>query len=65
MLTAPVLLALQAAIVCQAAPSASSMDRRFEALAARFVDEFPALSPVAATAGRSIRNIAMQWGIRR
>jgi uncharacterized protein (DUF885 family) len=37
------------AAVCQAAPVDSSTDRRFEALGDRYVEEFPALSPVSAT----------------
>ncbi len=49
MFASQMFLVLCAAAVCQAAPVESSMDRRFEELAARYVDEFPALSPVSAT----------------
>lgn len=49
MFASQMFLVLYTAAVCQAAPVESSMDRRFEELAARYVDEFPALSPVSAT----------------
>lgn len=49
MLASKMLLVLYAAAVCQAAPVDSSPDRRFEDLGSRYMDEFPALSPVSAT----------------
>ncbi len=49
MLGAHVLLTLPALVLCQAAMSDSSPDRQFEALADRYIDQYPALSPVAAT----------------
>ncbi len=48
MLTSPMLLVLCTA-TCQAAAIDSSIDRRFEELAADYVREFPAFSPVSAT----------------
>ena len=46
--TSYVLLVLHALTVCQAAAD-SSADRQFAELGTRFLDEFPAFSPVAAT----------------
>jgi len=34
---------------CQAAPGDTTMDEQFEELAARYIDQFPAISPVSAT----------------
>jgi len=49
MFTSQILLALHAVAAWQAAPSDASLDRRFEALGNRYVQESPALSPVSAT----------------
>lgn len=49
MLLSQMFLALCATAVCQATPVDSSMDRRFEELGERYLQEFPALSPVSAT----------------
>jgi len=48
MLTPYTLLALQVVTVCQGAVD-SPADRRFEELGTRYIDEFPAFSPVSAT----------------
>jgi len=49
MLVSQMFLALYATAVCQATPVDSSMDRQFEELGQRYVQEVPALSPVSAT----------------
>ena len=49
MFSSSLLLVMHALMGGQAVPSDSATDRQFESLAARYLDQFPALSPVAAT----------------
>ena len=49
MITKQLTLTLALTAACLTARGEQSMDARFEAIAARYIEEFPALSPVSAT----------------
>jgi len=49
MITKQLTLTLALTAACLTAQGEQSMDARFEAMAARYIEEFPALSPVSAT----------------